>query len=1174
MRLSLLLIAIIGLITSSHGQKMFGFIANQGQWDAHEKFRADIPGGTIYLENNAITYKLQDISELTRLHTHPSEYNPRKPLRYKSHAYRVEFVNGQAQSFKSAFPSPEYYNYFIGNDQSKWASGIHAKGEIEYQDLYPGVNLKFYTSSSELKYDIIIAPNADASAIKMKYAGQSSIRLKKGQLEIETILGKIVEEKPFAYQIINGNTRAVACNYVLNGTEVSFEFPDGYDEDVEMIIDPTLIFSTNSGSVANNFGMTATYDLNGNLFSGGTVFGNGFPTTLGAYDSTFAGTPGAGITDIIITKYNATGTNQIYSTYIGGAQCETVHSLIINDQDELFLFGLTGSTDYPTSASAYDNTFGGGTAYNSVPNGTNFIAGTDICVSKLSNDGTALLASTYLGGSLNDGMNYNDAQVSSNLAYDSLLYNYGDQFRGEVMTDDLGNCYVATCTRSADFPIVNGFGAILQGGQAGVVVKFNQDLSTLEWSTFLNGENKDAAYSLKVDGNYDVFVTGGTSSPGFPVTPGVYQNTYGGGKADAFICKIKSDGSTLIHSSFLGMANYDQAFFLEFDRHGAVHVLGQTESFGTFPVTAGVYSNANSGQFVTSIDSTLSTINYSTIFGTGNSVVDISPAAFLIDVCGNIYISGWGANILQNNPIGQMPVTTDAWSQSVIDGFGFYILVLEREAQNVIYGSYYGGGLSREHVDGGTSRFDPNGIIYQSVCAGCQNNDDFPCTTGAWSCDNLSTGCNNGVFKFDFEIKPIAEFTVDNLSGCAPLTVTFTNNSIGNTNYLWDFGNGDTTSIQPSPTRTYTDTGTYYVYLTIEDSICALEDTALQVITVYPELFLNTSNDTVICASASFDIWASGIGHDGNYHWSSNNQFTDTLNTPMTDSSITVNPVQSTYYYVMIENPNCQLIDSVFVDFTSNTLTVPLTVDVCDGDFAQITASGGTPTDSIISYDWEPDSIIVSGDGTSTVLVNPSSSQYVYVYATTQSGCNLLDSTLVNVGTYPSNVNAWVDMDTIIFGGSTGAHVLPNGNVYSWSPSGDFDNASSQHPTITPSLFGLNTYVVTVSNGNCSRSDTIQVYTFEYICDETDIFIPNAFTPNGDGNNDQLRVRSNSLTDLYFCVYDRWGELMYETNQVIHGWDGTYKNKKCDPDVYVYYLRGYCLDGEEFFKKGNVTLIR
>jgi gliding motility-associated-like protein len=1158
--------------------KRISFIENKGQFEDFVKFKCQTPGMSLFIQDNRLTYKLSDYSKLIYHHTHPAEKIDLDSLKLYFHAFHVNFLGAQQPSYTTEHKLSQYHNYYLGNNPDKWAGNVPLFAKITQKELYPGIDLSFYSMDGYLKYDFIVSPNAQPSQIHLSYEGLDKMKIKGGNLILKTSLGQIVEEKPFAYQMINGKVRTVKCEYLLDGNELKFDFPEGYDEEVELVIDPVIIFSTSSGSTANNFGMTATYDDAGNLISGGTVFDDGFPYTTGAYDTTFNGTPGTGITDIMITKYNSVGSNQIFSTYIGGAECETVHSLIVDKNGDLFLYGLTGSNDYPVSATAYDQTFNGGTYYFSSANGTLFNFGTDIYVTKLNADGTALLGSTYIGGSDNDGMNYNDAQATSSLAYDSLFYNYGDQFRGEIMVDTNANCYVATSTRSSDFPFINGFGSGVNGSQAGVVMKFNSDLSSLIWSNSLNGQNKDAAYSIKVDESGRSWVAGGTSSPNFTTTPGVYQAAYAGGVAEGFLCQISADGSTLLKSSFLGSNAYDQIYFLELDRFGRPHVVGQTLNSAPFPTTTGVYSNPNSGQFITAFDSTLQNVYYGTVFGSSNNDIDISPSAFLIDQCGNIYVSGWGDDLIAGVPLSNMPITPDADFPNPNNNSDFYLIVLEREAQGLTYGTYFGGGLSGEHVDGGTSRFDKYGIVYQSVCAGCQNNDDFPCfpPTTAWSCDNLSTGCNNGVFKYDFEIRPVADFTVSQLEGCAPLTINFTNGSLNNTNYLWDFGNGDTTSIDPNPSKTYTDTGTFFVYLSIEDSICALVDTALQVITVYPELNLSTSNDTVICDSASLSIWASGTGHNGNYIWSTNNQFSDTLNSNLLDSSINYQFIQPSYLYVQIENPLCSLIDSVFVNFTSNTLTLPPDVEICLGDEINIAAGTGNPLDPFVFYDWSADSVLVSPDGLDNVDVSPSSDQYVYLDVISQAGCVIRDSIYVGVSTINGIIDAQVNPDTILFGSSSQVSVQPSGYTYLWSPSTGVANPNAQNTTISPPNLGWNMYIVSVSDGPCVRSDTIYIFTQEYVCGDENLFVPNAFNPNSTVGNELFKVQGDNLEQFYFTVYNRWGEKMFETTDQSQGWDGTDPETGvlCNPDVYVYYLEAICVDGKEIFLEGNVSLLR
>ena len=1240
------------LCSYSHDQSnIYQFIENKGQWASNIKYRTELGGGRLYLENDGFTYHLYDLSEVNRYHGNKYEI-PDKIPHINQHAFKVNFINSSENiEFKQSGESSNYYNFFKGKDESKWKSNVHSYSDITYNDIYSGIDLKIYNQNYDLKYDLIIAPNADPSKIKFEYDGIDKIFLEDGKLRVETSLGMLTEEKPWAYQKVNGKFVTVACNYILNGNVLSYEFPNGYNKSIELVIDPTLIFSSYSGSYSDNFGMTATYDESGHLYSGGMAYDIGFPTTLGAYDTTSNVFDNLyGITDVVITKYDPTGTSLIYSTYFGGGNdtlgTETVHSLIVDSQDNLCLFGITSSTDFPTSAGAYDNTFNGGLNFTFQNNGTRFDGGSDFYISKFSSDGSTLLASTIIGGSENDGANYN-VNVAQ---YDSLQFNYGDQFRGEIMVDGNDNIYVASCTKSPDFPIVNGFGTNLQGTQAGIVMKFDSNLQNLLWSTFLNGNKKDACYSIKVDENEICYVTGGTYSTTFPIVGSTYQTSYQGGAADGFIAKIAADGTSLLASTYLGTSEYDQSFFLELDRNGEVHVFGQTEGMASFPVTPGVYSNPNSGQFITSLNKDLDAINYSTLFGNSRGRINISPAAFLVDYCGNIYISGWGEDLLQNSfALDSMPITSDAF-QSTSTGYDFYLMVLEADAQGLIFGTYYGGATSREHVDGGTSRFNKDGVVYQSVCAGCGGNSDFPTSPfTVWSDTNLSSNCNNGVFKFDFGFKPVSTFSTDTIVGCDSLLVTFSNNSVNYDNFFWDLGNGDTTSTILNPSATYylgtyeailtstnehcdigdttkqviivydnvqanfavsdtgclpqtvnftnlsedyidlswdfgigTDTienpivvyntpGTYNIQLIASNNVCQQFDTTNISITVDPIPVLTAMSDTILCESQQIDLSATSQFTDGTYTWSTFPDFSDTLN--INDSIISVTPLIPTMYYVMVNNQHCSNIDSIYIDFLSNSIIISPDTGICIGDDIVLSIIQTSNIDSLTSIDWSPDSLL-SIDGETSTTVSPNGSQYFSVSGTSYYGCDFNDSVYVSVDYLPNTINAWVEEDSMYIGSSTIAHAEPAGFNYNWTPITQFNSPNNSVSVVSPGALGPNIYSVDVTNGYCLRSDTIIIYAFEFECGPPNIFLPNAFTPNGDGNNDILKVRGGNLETLYFTVYDRWGEMMFETDDINIGWDGNFKGKGCDPAVYVYYLKGECIDGQEYLIKGNVTLIR
>ena len=191
----------------------------------------------------------------------------------------------------------------------------------------------------------------------MKLEGVDQIDLREGRLHLHTSLNLITEERPYAYQWIDNEKVDVECQFILKNKKLSFDFPDGYNPNYELIIDPEMIFSSYSGSVASNFGYTATYDDYGFLYAGGTAYDIGYPITVGAYQTAYNG--GIVGNDVVLTKYDTTGSFLIYSTYLGGSGDEVPHSLIVYEE-ELFVLGTTGSADFPVTENAFDNTFNGG----------------------------------------------------------------------------------------------------------------------------------------------------------------------------------------------------------------------------------------------------------------------------------------------------------------------------------------------------------------------------------------------------------------------------------------------------------------------------------------------------------------------------------------------------------------------------------------------------------------------------------------------------------------------------------------------------------------------------------------------------------------------------------------------------------------------------------------------
>ncbi len=1020
----------ITLLGFTHTVPSIRFIENKNQWNSKVHYKAEIQTGALFLENNCFTYHILDQKKFK----HPSpprNLEDKDSIRYRGHAFKVNFENSNSDVVLTTEGEfDDYHNYFIGKDPSLWASNVKGFQAVTYQNLYQGIDLKVYSQNNNLKYDMIVLPRVDPTVIKFNYEGVDRLYVsQEGNLVLATSVGNVIEKKPYAYQKINGKLISIPCNFILSNHTVSFRFPSGYNTNYSLTIDPVLIFSTYSGSFADNFGYTATPDSKGFLYAGSSVFGVGYPITLGAYQTTFAG--GSNFffstgTDIGITKYDSTGTIRIYSTYLGGSGDEIPHSLIVNAQDELYIYGTTSSANFPFTKTAYDTIFNGGTAIAMFGIEVSYDLGSDIIVSKLSSNGSILLASTYLGGTGNDG-------VLARNPPSALRYNYADEVRGEIELDKSNNVYIASCTRSTNFPIVGSpFQPTYGGGNFdALIVKMDENLQNILWSSYLGGVLDDAAYSIELDTADNLYVSGGTSSPNFPTTLGALYTTPQGGRSDGFICYLDKSGSSRIYSSYYGSPAYDQAYFVGLDKFNNVYLFGQTEATGAnatrFIKNAG-FSQANSGQFISKLTPEIDSIMWSTTFGNGSGRPNISPTAFLVDLCSKIYLSGWGGtpentaflngttrafNMLTT--LGPNPATD--FFQSTSDQKDFYLFVLEGDASAVNYASFFGGNQSWEHVDGGTSRFDRKGKIYQAMCAGCGSNSDMPLkpTLGAAQLPSLnnSFNCNIGVFKMDFRLpEVISNFDFQN--SCRGEVVQFNNTSLNKptTTFSWSFGDGATSTLF-NPTHTYSVGGTYNVSLILADSAtCNLADTLVK------------------------QIYISSI------------------------------------------------------------------------------------------------------DGLS--------------------------------------IDAIADQYVIYKGKSTIIRALPpNGWSYSWSPSSTLSNAFISAPIATPPV--TTTYTVTFQDpqvNRCSVVDSVTITVIEIFCEEPYVYVPNTFTPNEDGKNELLFVRSTIIKELYFTIYNRWGEKVFETNDASVGWDGLYKGMKVDPGVFDYYVEVICVDDQKFFKKGNITLIR
>jgi gliding motility-associated-like protein len=781
------------------------FVPNEGQWEEPFSYRWMNNQGAVFIEKKGISIHLADFSAYQYHHDNrKKDSEPFDMNLIRHHAVKMRFIDGQKGNWVPEDKSESYHNYILGKDPERWRSNVPLYGSVRQEEIYNGINIKYYTDGNSIKYDLEVSPNGNYEEVQMEYSGLDSMFLEEGFLIMRTSLGEIIEQKPIAWQINGTEKKYVKCDFVLTGSTVSFKVTK-HNKRLPLIIDPQYIFSTYTGSLADNFGFTACFDSTSNMYSGGIAFNIGYPVTTGAFQDTFAG----GFVDMAITKFNSSGTQLIYSTYIGGSQGpDQPHSMVASNNDGLVIMGVSGSSDYPVTANALDTSFNGGPSVNI--GGTPFSNGADIVVTHLNSTGGALIGSTFIGGTDTDGANKN------------LTVNYGDNSRGEVIVDS-SFIHVATSTFSNDFMGTN-WGFFTK--QNAAIFSLNNDCSQSPFKRVLMGSDDDAALGVRAmrdSGSYYLIVVGGTKSMNLPTTNGSYQQQFGGGSTDGFILKYDWSLDQIKALTYNGTNAYDQNFFIDIDRDNAIYVFGQT--LGQYPVTPATWAIANSSQFLHKLSSDLGTSLVSTVFGNNQrNTINISPTAFMVDECKNLYLSGWGGNVgfQQGSTIG-LPTTPDA-QDSTTNGNDFYFLVLDGSWKSLEYASFFGD-ASAEHVDGGTSRFSKDGTIYQAICAGC-GNQSFPTfPANVYSSVNGSNNCNLGSTKIEFSYQgPNVDVIIPNDTNCVPWQLDYINNSTNVDLMFWDYGDG-TVDTGFTPSKLYTDTGTFYISIIGVDTLCQIWDT-------------------------------------------------------------------------------------------------------------------------------------------------------------------------------------------------------------------------------------------------------------------------------------------------------------------------------------------------------------
>jgi len=631
------------------------FIENQGQLDQEVRFYANTFAGTVFVTEDGLTYALMNGASEEDEST-------------QGVAVKERFLSEQSLRATGFDKSDAIVNYFVG-EKDRWRSNIPTYLAVNLGEVWSGVDVELRAHGNNVEKIFNVKPGANVGDIRLAFEGVGSLKVSEdGELLLETELGTLVMTKPFAFQSIDGVQSSVDVSYFVQGNTYGFEV-GSYDPRYTLIIDP-LLGSTFIGGSTTDFVNAIALDNSGNVFVAGEVRSSGYPTTTGAFDTSFGG-----FADVFVSKLDSGLTSLLASTFIGGSDADIAHAIALDSSGNVFIAGQAGS-GYPTTGGAFDTSFNGGG---------------DVFVSKLNNGLTSLLVSTFIGGS-----NFERANA--------------------IVLDSSGNVFVAGQAESGYPTAGSPFDASFNGGFGDVFVsKLDSGLTSLLVSTFIGGSGTDFARAITLDSSGNVFVAGDAES-GYPTAGSPFDSSFNG-NGDIFISKLDSGLTSLLASTFIGGSGFEFAFAIALDSSGNVFVAGETVT--GYPTTTGAFDETHNGGrdvFVSKLDSGLTSLLASTFIG-GNS--PDGGFAMVLDSSGNVFVAG---RVLSTN----YPITTGAFQETYGGGaWDGFVSKLNNGLTSLLASTFIGGSGADEAF---AMVLDSSGNVFVAGFA----DSGFPTTTGAF----------------------------------------------------------------------------------------------------------------------------------------------------------------------------------------------------------------------------------------------------------------------------------------------------------------------------------------------------------------------------------------------------------------------------------------------------------
>lgn len=572
-----------------------------------------------------------------------------------------------AAAIEGLEPAAARVNYFIGNQPEQWRTGVGTFARVRCDQVYPGIDLVYYGREEALEYDFEVAPGAHPEAVQLVFEGAQNVVINaEGDLVIHTASGEVTHRRPVARQVIDGRVQEVAARFRLAATTPGV-WQAGldvgrYDPTQKLVIDPVLVFSTFLGGTGDDQAFGIAVDAQGCIYVSGQTTSTDFPTAGTQRNLNLGGF------DVFVSKFSATGRELLYSTYLGGNSNDRGFHLAVDTNGCAVVVGQTFSINYPISKPFQAN-YGGGER--------------DGFISKLSPDGASLVFSSYVGGGGSDDLTC-------------------------VAIDPSGNIYAGGDSSSTNFPVLKPLQAANRGNFDAVALKLTSE-GVPVYATYLGGSGPfDSAIGIAVNDAGEVFFTGYTSSPNFPLVAPI-QFRFGGGY-DAFVCKFNAEGSGLLYSTLLGGSADDVGRSLAIDAEGNAYVAGDT--FSTNFPTVKPIQTANAGRrdvFLAKVNPVGTALVFSTYFGGSGEEL----GALALDAAKNIYLVG----LTTSTNLPQLHSMQPVFGGGTWDAF---VAKINADGSNLAWSSYLGGDANDQ---GAAIAADRTGNIY---IAGATASGNYP----------------------------------------------------------------------------------------------------------------------------------------------------------------------------------------------------------------------------------------------------------------------------------------------------------------------------------------------------------------------------------------------------------------------------------------------------------------